>query len=148
MDCSFIIIIMDGGHMYEYFIGNSPIFQFLNPVFATLTYVSTVLRHNGPEGWVLLLPGLNFKFIYLPKQASESRRRCNHYKAKRNTDQTSAQKSCLNFNFKILTKPCAQSLNKGLALWQNLSFQICNKLLPTRFSSLPSATVITSTSFE
>ena len=31
----------------------------------------------------------------------------------------------LNFNFEILTKPCAQSLNKNLALWRNLSFQNC-----------------------
>ena len=57
-------------------------------------------------------------------------------------------KSCLNFNFKILTKPCAQSLNKSLAFWPNLSFQICNKLLPTRSSSSTSTTVTTSTSFE
>ena len=38
-----------------------------------------------------------------------------------NTDQNSAPKSRLNFNFKILTKPCAQSLNKSLALWPTLS---------------------------
>ena len=60
----------------------------------------------------------------------------------------SSFKSCLNFNFKILTKPCAQSLNKSLALWPNLSFQICNKLLPTRSTSSTSATVTTSRSFE
>ena len=53
-------------------------------------------------------------------------------------------KSCLNFNFKILTKPCAQSLKKSLAFLPNLSFEICNKLLQTQ-SSL--ATVTTSTSF-
>ena len=41
----------------------------------------------------------------------------------------SSFKFCLNFNFKILTKPCAQSLNKSLALWTILSYQICNKLL-------------------
>ena len=57
----------------------------------------------------------------------------------------SSFKSCLNFNFKILTKPCAQSLNKSLAFWPNLSFQICNKLLPTRSSS---ATVTTSTNLS
>ena len=39
---------------------------------------------------------------------------------------------CLNFNFKILTKPCAQSLNKKL---QNFGFQICTKMLSTRFSA-------------
>ena len=66
-----------------------------------------------------------------------------------NTDQTPAPNSCLNFNFKILTKPCAHILNKSLPLWPNLSFKICNKLLPTRSSSLTSATVTTtSTSFE
>ena len=42
----------------------------------------------------------------------------------------SSFKFCLNFNFKILTRPCAQSLNKSLALWTILSSQICNKLLP------------------
>ena len=62
-----------------------------------------------------------------------------------NTEQTSASKSRLNFNFKILTKPCAQNLNKSLELWSNLSFQICNALLPTRSSS---STATTSTSFE
>ena len=57
-------------------------------------------------------------------------------------------KSCLNFNFKIMTRPCAQSLNKSLILWPNLRFHICNKLLPTRSSSSTSATIKTSTSFE
>ena len=47
----------------------------------------------------------------------------------RNLNQTSAA------NFRILTKPCAQSLNKSLALCPNLSFHICNKLLPTRASA-------------
>ena len=56
----------------------------------------------------------------------------------------SSFKSCLNFKFKILTKPCAQSLNKSLTLWPNLRFQICNKLLPTWSSSSTSATVTTS----
>ena len=45
----------------------------------------------------------------------------------------------------MLTKHCAQSLNKSFAFWPNLSLEICNKLLPTRSSS---ATVTTSTSFE
>ena len=48
----------------------------------------------------------------------------------------SSFKFCLNFNFKILTKPCAQSLNKSLALWTILSYQICNKLLPIQSSFL------------
>ena len=60
----------------------------------------------------------------------------------RNLNQTSVA------NFRILTKPCDQSLNKSLALCPNLSFQICNKLLPTRSSSSTSATATTSTSFE
>ena len=60
----------------------------------------------------------------------------------------SSFRSCLNFNFKMLTKPCAQSLNKSLAVCPNLSSWICNKLLPTRSSSSTSATVTTSTCFE
>ena len=60
----------------------------------------------------------------------------------------SSLKSCLNFDFKILTKPYTQSLNKSLALWPYLSFQICNKLLPTWFTSQTSAKVTTPTSFE
>ena len=60
----------------------------------------------------------------------------------------SSFKFCLNFNFKILTKPCAQSLNKSLALWTILSYQICNKLLPIQSSSSTLATVTISTSFE
>ena len=58
----------------------------------------------------------------------------------------SSFKFCLNFNFKILTKPCAQSLNKSLALWTILSSQICNKLLPIQSSSTLALTI--STSFE
>ena len=50
--------------------------------------------------------------------ASEFRPRLNFITSTRhqqqNTDQTSASKSCLNFNFKIFTKPCIQSLNKVL----------------------------------
>ena len=77
---------------------------------------------------------LKFKILTKPSfRISNIIQLHNHYK-------TSASKycpnpnfkSCLNFNFKILTKPCAQTLNKSLALWPNLSFQICNKKLPTR----------------
>ena len=56
----------------------------------------------------------------------------------RNLYKTSAEKNCSNsrfksrLNFKILTKPCAQSMNKSLTVLPNLSFEICNKLLPTR----------------
>ena len=67
---------------------------------------------------------------------------------RQNDEQTPASKSCLNFNFKILTNPCAQSLNKSLALEPNVSSQICNKLLPTLSSASTSTTVTTSTSFE
>ena len=40
----------------------------------------------------------------------------------------SSFKSCLNFNFKILTKLFAQSLNKHLDFWPNLSFKISTEL--------------------
>ena len=85
-----------------------------------------------------------------PNLASESRRRfildSTFYKTSTEKNwPNSSFKSCLNFNFKILTKLFAQSLNKHLDFWPNLGFQICNKLLPTRSSS---ATVTTSTSFE
>ena len=56
----------------------------------------------------------------------------------RNLCKTSAAKywkSCLNFNIKSLNKPCAQSLNKKLALLPSFSSQVCIKLLPTRSSS-------------
>ena len=43
---------------------------------------------------------------------------------------------------------CSKYMNKSLALWPNLSSQICNKLLPTRSSSSILATVTSSTSFE
>ena len=59
-----------------------------------------------------------------PNIASESRPRFNFITSTKhqhqNAEQTPASKSCLNFNFKILTNPCAQSLNKSLALWPNL----------------------------
>ena len=108
-------------------------------------------------------PSINFKILTKhqplhktwaskswPNLASESRPRFNldstFYKTSAEKNWPSSSfKSCLNFKFKILTKPCAQSLNKRLAFWPNLSFQICNKLLPTRSSS---ATVTTSTSLE
>ena len=101
------------------------------------------------NNWTSLLK-LNFKILTTPSfRISTKIQLHSPYK-------TSAEKkwpnscfnSCLNFNFKILTKPCAQSWNKSLAFWPNLSFQICNKLLTTRSSSLTSATVTTSTSFE
>ena len=129
-------------------------------------------RQNGPEGWVQLTKVYLFMsyhkikhkywlFFFLQNidHASISKSRPNISVSTKlriqNIDQTktsaakywpnSSFKSCLNFNFKILTKLFAQSLNKHLDFWPNLGFQICNKLLPTRSSS---ATVTTSTSFE
>ena len=57
------------------------------------------------------------------------------------TKQNPASNSRLNRNFKILTNPCAQSLNKSLALGPNVSSQICNKLLPKLSSASTSVTV-------
>ena len=73
-----------------------------------------------------------------------------------NLYKTSAAKWWTNSSFKILPElqlqnldqPCAQSLNKSLALGPNVSSQICNKLLPTWSSASTWATVTTSTSFE
>ena len=56
---------------------------------------------------------------------------------------SSSFKILLNFNFKILTNPCAQSLKKSLVLGPNISSQIYNKLLPTWSSLSTSATVTT-----
>ena len=96
------------------------------------------LDQTKPESW----PRMNF--IATTKHQQQ------------NNDQTSASKSCLNINLKILTKSCprsltkscAQSLNKNLTLRPNFTFQMCTKLLSTRFSSSTWATVTTSTSFE
>ena len=59
-------------------------------------------------------------------------------------------KSCRNINFKILTnlETSSQSPDKNLTLWPKSIFQICTKLLSTRFSSSTSTPVTTSTSFE
>ena len=57
-------------------------------------------------------------------------------------------KSYLKIKYNIMTKPCAQSLNKNLTSLPNLTFRICTKLLPTRFSSSTSATLTTPTSIE
>ena len=70
---------------------------------------------------------LNLKLKSWPNLASESWPRFNFVTS------TKHQHSAV--NFKILTKPWAQNLNKSLALWPKLSFQICNKLLSIRSSS-------------
>ena len=64
-----------------------------------------------------------------------------------NLYKTSAAKCWTNSSFKILTNPCAQSLNKRLVLCPNVSSQI-NKLLPTWSSASTSATVKTSTNLS
>ena len=88
---------------------------------------------------------LNLKFKILTKPGFRISTKIQlHYHFKTSAAKywtNSCFKSCLNFNFKILTKPCGQSLNKSLTLWPNLRFQICNKLLPTRSSSSTSATL-------
>ena len=67
--------------------------------------------------------------------------------------------SPIRYNFKIppkfqlqnleqTLKPYPQGQNKNLTLWPKFTFQICTKLLSTRFSSSTSTTVTTSTSFE
>ena len=97
-------------------------------------------RHNGPI----------LKFKILTKSSFRILTKIQLH----NLYKTSAAKWWTNSSFKILPElqlqnldqPCAQSLNKSLALWTNFSFQICNKLLPTR--SLTPATVTASTSFE
>ena len=87
-------------------------------------------RHNEPEGWVHITSSytnldqisisetsLNLNLKSSPNLASESWPRFNFVNStkhqQQNTDQTPASKSRLNFNFKILKKSCAQSLNKS-----------------------------------
>ena len=91
-------------------------------------------RHNGPKGRVHITssntkldkisssesqPSINFKILTKTSFRIST-------KIQLGFDITSTKhqqkkltklhfKSCLNFNFKILTKPCAQSLNKSLA---------------------------------
>ena len=68
-------------------------------------------RHNGPEGWILLTKvtplGHSTKSnTNLDLTSSESRPSITITKhQQQNNDQTSASKSCLNINFKIVTKP-------------------------------------------
>ena len=78
-------------------------------------------RQNGPEGWVHITESrlsINFKISTIQFNFITSTKHQHQ-----NAEQTPASKSCLNFNFKILTNPCAQSLNKSLALWPNVSFK-------------------------
>ena len=59
---------------------------------------------------------LNLKFTILSRISTKIQLH-NLYKTSAAKYQpNSSFKFCLNFNFKILTKPCAQSLNKSLAL--------------------------------
>ena len=131
-------------------------------------------RHSGSEEWVLFtkVTSLNFNFRISTKYQLQNINQISEFRLNlifkiltkpsfriskkiqlHNLYKTSAEKTditpaCLNFKLKILTKPCAQSLSKSLAFWPKLSFQICNKLLPTQYSSLTSATVTSSTSLE
>ena len=63
---------------------------------------------------------LNLKFKILTKPGFRISTKIQlHYHFKTSAAKywtNSCFKSCLNFNFKILTRPCAQSLNKSLAL--------------------------------
>ena len=78
----------------------------------------------------------------LPK-AQRTRGLSSGYKSNFLSQITSSQTNSIStkLKLKILTKPCAQSLNKSLALWTVLSYQICNKLLPIQSSWLTSAKV-------
>ena len=102
--------------------------------------------------WIVIWIWINLNFKILTNLASESRPRFNFISStkhqQQNTDKTSAPKSHLSFNFKILTKPCAQSLNNNLSSQTNSSFQICTKMSSTRFLASTSTTVTISTSFE
>ena len=89
-------------------------------------------RHKGPKDWVLLTKVTSLGYItssytnllnqtsaFRPDLASESRPKLDFITStkhqQQNIDQTSVSdqiKSPLNLNFKILTTPCAQSLNK------------------------------------
>ena len=91
----------------------------------TATLFKHCLRQNGPEGWVQLTKvnclGHNKFQLKNRDQAANSKFQPNisiPTKLKlQNLDLTS--KSCL--NFEILTKPCAQTLNKKLTFWASAS---------------------------
>ena len=58
----------------------------------------------------------------------------------------SSCKSCLNYNFKILTKPCAQSLNKSLVFFTKPQLRNLQQIVANTI--LISNSYTTSTSFE
>ena len=92
-------------------------------------------RHNGPEGWVRLTKVTYFSHITISKTKFDHISSSEYWPSKTLAAKywpNSSFKSCLNFNFKILTNPCPQSLNKSSAWWPNISFQIYNKLLQTQ----------------
>ena len=115
--------------------GLSSYHKFLHKSWSNLNF--SILKHR-------ILTKASFRILTWPKIKL------------RYVNQKSAAKYQPNFSFKILpelqlqilTKISPQNLNKSFALWSNLSYQICNKLLPTRSFSSTSATVTTSTSFE
>ena len=73
-------------------------------------------RHNGPEGWVLLTkvtsPYTNLDQIPKFKISTKYQLHDLTKPQQENTDQTLVSKFCLNLNFKLFTKPCAQSRDK------------------------------------
>ena len=119
-------------------------------------------RPSGPKGWVLVSKETSFERILIKfhlhnlDQASALRLHLNFKNLTErgfristknnlhNLNQGSAAKYWLNLSF----KPCAQCLDKKIALLPNFSFQICTKLSSTRFSESTSAIVTTSPSFE
>ena len=82
-------------------------------------------RHNRPEGWVLLikvtsLGQITSSYKTLDQTYLELHNHMKHQQ--QNNDQTSASKSCLNINFKILTKLwnlVLKGWTKNLTLWSN-----------------------------
>ena len=76
---------------------------------------------------------LNLKFKILAKPSFKISTKIQlHSHQRQNTYQFQLQNLawCLNFNFKILTEPCAQSLKKSLALWTNLSSKLATNCCP------------------
>ena len=106
-------------------------------------------RHNGPEGWVLLIKVTSLGHITSSYKTLDQTylELHNHMKhQQQNNDQTSAPKSCLNINFKILTK--LWNLVLKLNFMTKITFQICTKMLSTCFWWSTWATVTISTIFE
>ena len=100
------------------------------------------------ESWPNINFNLNFKILTKPSFRISTKIKLHNLNqaSAANTVQTSASQSRLNFIFKILTKPCAQILNKKSNIWPNFSFHTCTKLSSTSFSA-PSWATSTSLSW-